>query len=281
MSKIVLECSILQLHNEFIDSLDDGGLLGARYADSHDVIFSETVLHSLSPPQLCPITDNHKIMCGCAVCNTSKCFQVSLNVWRRKQIKIMKDKADNSRVRKKDGLTQAYKSYADYAFPSNKTFHTCCENAADYVLCTPTNDEYQFPNWKLFLLKCTACTSFAIQGFEIYLSNREPMLMFNMYMTQFTCSYHGILIHKKTTTYLDAKRKSKNTCFLCEQIFQTTTPDFICRRLYERVKLFSIQRKIGDFHKYCYIKQIKNLSYHRSYYKILEKIILLTLDIKH
>ena len=32
----------------------------------------------------------------------------------------MKDKADNSRGREKYELTQAYKSYADYAFPEKK-----------------------------------------------------------------------------------------------------------------------------------------------------------------
>ena len=30
-----------------------------------------------------------------------------------------------------------------------------------------------------------------------------------------------------------------------------------------------MQSKIGDFHKDFYIKQIENLAYHRSYYKIL------------
>ena len=43
-------------------------------------------------------------------------------------------------------LTQAYKSYADYAFTEKQTRHPRCKNAADYVLCTPTNDECKFPN---------------------------------------------------------------------------------------------------------------------------------------
>ena len=42
-----------------------------------------------------------------------------------------------------------------------------------------------------------------------------------------------------------------------------------------------MQRKIGDFHKDFYIKQIEKLAYHRSYYKYLENIMLLTIDIKH
>ena len=75
------------------------------------------------------------------------------------------------------------------------------------------------------------------------------MITFNTYMTQFTCSHHGILIREKITTYLDAKGKYKNTCFLCEELIQANNPDFTRGILYERVKLFSIQRKIGDFHK--------------------------------
>ena len=75
-------------------------------------------------------------------------------------------------------------------------------------------------------------------------------------MTQFTCSHHSILIRKEITTYLDAKGTSKNTCFFCEKLIQTKTPDFTRERLYERVKLFSIQLNIGGFQKDFYIKQI-------------------------
>ena len=52
-----------------------------------------------------------------------------------RKIKIMKDKADNSRGREKDEISQAYISYSDYEFPKNKTRHPRCKNAADYVLC--------------------------------------------------------------------------------------------------------------------------------------------------
>ena len=75
-----------QLHNELIDSSDDGGLVGARHAITNDVIISDTMLRSLAPPQLRPMTDNHKMMWGCVICNTSKYMQESLNAWRRKQL---------------------------------------------------------------------------------------------------------------------------------------------------------------------------------------------------
>ena len=89
-------------------------------------------------------------------------------------------------------------------------------------------------------------------------------------MTQFTCSHHVIIIRKNVTTYLDAKGTSK-TCFLCEQFIQANTPDSTRIKLYERVKLFSVQRNIGDLHKDFYIQSIEKLAYYRSCYKILVK----------
>ena len=70
---------------------------------------------------------------------------------------------------------------------------------------------------------------------------------------------------------MDAKGKSERTCFLCEELIKIKNPDFTRGKLHERVKLFSMQRKIGYFHKDFYIKQIEKLAYHRSYYKILGK----------
>ena len=47
------------LHNNIIASPDGGGLLVTRHANKNDVIFSDTMLRSLAPPQICPIK-NHK-----------------------------------------------------------------------------------------------------------------------------------------------------------------------------------------------------------------------------
>ena len=122
-SKLLLDCSMRQFHNDLIASPDDGGLLGARHAETNDVIISETIFCSLAPPQLRSMTDYHKMVCGCAICNTSNYMQESLNAWRRKQLKIIKYKANNSRGRGKDESTQAYKSYADHAFPEKENRH--------------------------------------------------------------------------------------------------------------------------------------------------------------
>ena len=59
-----------QLQDELVNSLDDGGLLGARHANTNDVIIIDTMLRSLTPPQLRPMTYHHKMMCGCTICKT-------------------------------------------------------------------------------------------------------------------------------------------------------------------------------------------------------------------
>ena len=68
--KLLLECFMRKLHNDLIASLDDGVLLGAIHANKNYVIISDTMLHPLPPSQLRQITDHHKMICGCDICNT-------------------------------------------------------------------------------------------------------------------------------------------------------------------------------------------------------------------
>ena len=58
--KLLLECSMQQLHNELIASPHDGGLIGSRHANTNDVIISDTMLCYLAPTQIRTMTDNQK-----------------------------------------------------------------------------------------------------------------------------------------------------------------------------------------------------------------------------
>ena len=61
MPKLLLGFSFQQLHNYLISSPDDGGLLGEIHADTNDLIISDTIVSSLAPPQLRPMTDHQKL----------------------------------------------------------------------------------------------------------------------------------------------------------------------------------------------------------------------------
>ena len=63
----------------------------------------------------------------------------------------------------------------------------------------------------------------------------------------------------------------EKTCLHCEQLIQAKDSTFVRGRFYQRMKLFCVQRKIGDFHNEFYIKQIEKLVYHRNCYKLLGK----------
>ena len=78
----------------------------------------------------------------------------------------MKDNADNSRVWKKDELTQD-----DHAFPNYETRHKCYGNAEYSVLCTLTNDARQWTNCEGVLRNCNACTSIDLPEVERDSSN--------------------------------------------------------------------------------------------------------------
>ena len=110
-------------------------------------------------------------------------------------------------------MSQAYKSYTDYAFPEKQTRHPNFENAADSVLCTPTNDECKLPNCKCVLRKCSVCRAIDLPAVEMDTSIRAPMIMFNTYMTQFTCSHHGILILEKSPLVLMQKENLKGLVY--------------------------------------------------------------------
>ena len=88
-------------------------------------------------------------------------------------------------------------------------------NTADSVLCTPTNDECKFPNCKCVLRKCTVCRAIAVPAVEMDTSIRSPMIMFNTYMTQFTCSPHGILILEKSPLIWMQGGNLKDLFFYC------------------------------------------------------------------
>ena len=47
--KLLLECSMRQLHNDLRASPYYGGLLGARHSDKNGVIISDTMIRSLAP----------------------------------------------------------------------------------------------------------------------------------------------------------------------------------------------------------------------------------------
>ena len=62
--KLLLQVSVRELHNSLVSDPNDGGLKDSRHEDGK-IIISDSMLHSLLPPQLKKMSARYKIMCGC------------------------------------------------------------------------------------------------------------------------------------------------------------------------------------------------------------------------
>ena len=85
VTKLLLQCSYVKLHNDMIKSPAEGGFAGARNS-SGKVIISDSALRLNKPKNLKPMTNRHKQMCGCETCIVSKQLLLTLNKWRRRHI---------------------------------------------------------------------------------------------------------------------------------------------------------------------------------------------------
>jgi uncharacterized protein YciW len=90
--KLLIEISVRELHNDLLELPESGGLAEARDAEGK-VIISDSVLRCLLPPQLRKMTARHKQMCGCEVCLTVIGMQQSLNAWRHRLLRKLKDES--------------------------------------------------------------------------------------------------------------------------------------------------------------------------------------------
>jgi hypothetical protein len=269
--KLLLECSMRQLHNELLASPQDGGLAGARDVVTKEAVISDTMLRSIAPPQLRQMSDRHKLMCGCEYCTTSKYLQESLNAWRLSHIKRMQVKANATGRRRRSSHLQAYKQYTEFVYPNDTHRHPMCQNAADSVMCKPVGD-ISLPNWKCVLRQCPNCHHIDVPPLELDCSDTAPTIIFQTYMKQMRCAIHGVLTPHNIMSVHVRGQQYKKVCLPCENTFQeASTNGFQRGKLTIRKKLFKLERSIGEFHRSFYIPSIEKLAYHRSYYRILGK----------
>ena len=71
VSKLLLQVSARELHNNLVRDTDDGELKEARDAENNHTI-SDSTLCSLLPPQFKKMLSRYKVMCGCECCIYAK-----------------------------------------------------------------------------------------------------------------------------------------------------------------------------------------------------------------
>ena len=80
--KVLLTCSVRELHNDLIKDINDNGLKDVW--NKNKILVSETSLRLLLSDQLKKCTPRYKQMCGCECCIIIKQLELTLNSCRNR-----------------------------------------------------------------------------------------------------------------------------------------------------------------------------------------------------
>jgi hypothetical protein len=253
--KLLIEISVRELHNDLLELPESGGLAEARDAEGK-VIISDSVLRCLLPPQLRKMTARHKQMCGCEVCLTVIGMQQSLNAWRHRLLRKLKDESAASYMSRdqKLALDARITTYAHDVFRNNNTWHEKPREAIKEVQCKEV-DGVGLPHWKCVLSRCSNCPTYPVPHEEKGTNDESPMIRFHVYENFSQCTIHGLLT-------LRAKE-----CPGCISLADGIKKGKIGTRKH----LTLLVRPIGTFMNDFYIPALLKYAYHLPHVIILGK----------
>ena len=93
VGKLLLSCSVREVHNDLITDVNDDFLKDVW--NENNLLVSETGLRCFLPDQLKKFPPLYNQMCGCECCIIIKKLQLTLNSWRKRQIKFTCTRSSN------------------------------------------------------------------------------------------------------------------------------------------------------------------------------------------
>ena len=157
--KLLLQVSMRELHNDLLSEDETVGLKEAR-DENGKVLISDTALRCLRPPQVKPMTERHKVMCGCKICITIKQQQETLNLFHLRVLKSLDGKVasfgNNNRSRQKSAAEEKAKNYRNEICENDKHLHEKPKDAMKTIVC-PFNDGFDLPHMRCTLRICEQC----------------------------------------------------------------------------------------------------------------------------
>ena len=99
VQNILLQLSVIELHNSLVSDPNDGVLKESRDED-YNIIIIDSTLNSLLPQQLKQNSARYKVVCGCECCIYAKRIHPSLISWRDWYLEKLKYQSQNSQNRR-------------------------------------------------------------------------------------------------------------------------------------------------------------------------------------
>ena len=275
MPKLLLECSVRELHNNMLMPVDKGGFAGAY--NVHGIVqISDTALRSFLPKNLRKMTNRYKQMCCCETCVVPKGLLTSLHSWQTKRIALLRKNGKND---------EATKYSEEILDESGKFKIDTYRDALRTVMC-PWDKELGLPKWKCVLRRCDQCPTFPIPSEESGTSSDAPHISFHIYKQFYKCSIHKVLPdgekhctkcryiyngkNKRYCSMHGALPENELDCMECELYFQDH-PNYRKGTIRTRKEQTLLTRPIGIFHRDFFVPMLKKLAFHFPHVIMLGK----------
>ena len=156
--KLLLQVSVRELHNSLVSDTNDGGLKDIRDKDDN-IIIRYFTMRLLFPPQLKKVSARYKFMCGCECCISAKIIHSSLLSWRDRHLKKLKDKIQNSQIRRSgEKAHHIYETYKNTLIPHGLHIYSKASEKAKATMYTYPQSDHTISHWKCVLRCCSECT---------------------------------------------------------------------------------------------------------------------------
>jgi hypothetical protein len=252
VGKLLLEISVRELHNDLVDTPENGGLAEAR-DESGNVLISDTALRYLLPPQLKRMSASHKQMCGCEKCLSIQTLQQSLNTWRFRCLRQLSVEVNS--LPEGEARQLALARLVDYRIAvlvDDKPIHPKPKIALKSIQCMNV-DNFNFPHWNCVLRRCSVCPQYPIHLEEQGTNNDAPTISFHVYLPVTNCTQHGRLPDRA------------KMCPSCD------ADDYAGKKgkVRTRKHLTLLSRPIGTFLEEFYLPALDVYAYHQPHCQIL------------
>ena len=270
--KRLMMCSIRELYN----SMYEGPLKIPEARDDRGrEIISDTKFRAIIPPNFVAMRESHKVMCGCEYCIIMKRHQASLNAYRRRRIKRMKDAVDNfgevaENSAEREAAEERYQSYK--AKTTNEDGSPTHPHPKDALLCIQCGnvEGFEFPHWRCVLRRCSDCPAYEVMPEEAGEVADDDRIKFHTYESVTSCRSHP-------EQQLPLRSKS---CPKCDELIETyeqrfgddpdsKVPKPKAGKISTRKYLMARSEPIGIFIKQHYLKALEKYAYHRHHVLIL------------
>ena len=255
VGKLLLEISVRELHDD-MSKEPPIGFSGAYCNITKKLLISERHLRSILPPQLKPISESQKQMCGCECCTVMRMHHDSLLKYR----KTVFEEYSNKRTmitRRQSSEFGSFDRYMCEVMVDNQPLFPKARDVIDSMTCKAVNN-LSLPKWKCIMGRCDICPVPSLPQMELDENSPLRTICYCSYKYHVKCKLHGVLMNGSVT------------CDKCDNEVKSKVlekPEKIVRRK----EITLLESSISSFHKDVYIPMLQKFKYHIAIVSILSK----------